>query len=427
MLIAWPAWDAELFFRINGIDSGILTAVMRTVTNVDNWIPFLLAAIIGLLWAGRTRPRLFPHEPGCRKRTFNSRNPRIVLLCLIVSTGLADQICYHFKHTVTRARPFLDEEIGHLVVYRGDVHGNRSFPSAHSANSAALAVTVALAYPALAAPALIVAFAVGFSRIYLGVHYPLDVLTGWGIGISSAVLLWLLFRKMLSRQGLIGFTNRFRIRQPSMSGPLPESWEETPMVSADGYRMTGLFRRGGDELVMMVHGLHGDIRLMIGPGDIFAAAGASVLAVPLRGHDGHPVPVTSGGPSEVYDVLGALKHADFLGYSRNRIIIYGSSMGGAAALKVTGLLDIPVAGVIAHGSYADFFGASRARLGAIRTWLLRMLIPRSPRNGLDHFRPLEYTGAASAASSVVFIHGSRDRISPVSSGREAAVLLPADH
>ena len=422
MLMAWPSWDTDLFFRINSFSSGILTGLMRTVTNVDNWIPFLLVAVVYLLWMGRTRPLWFPTQG--RRGVFGCRNPRIVLLCLVISTGLSDQVCYHIKHSVERPRPFLDPEIGHLVEYRGNVHGNRSFPSAHSANSSALAVTTALAYPPLAVPAFIVTLMVGFSRIYLGVHYPIDVLVGWSIGAACAILIWLLFRRMASRQGLIGFTNRFRTRQPYLHDPLPDGWVTSEMVSADGYRTEALFFRGNEDLVIMVHGLHGDVRLMTGPGQQFADTGVSVLVAPLRGHDGHPVPITSGGPSEVYDVLGAVKFADSLGYARDRTVIYGSSMGGSTAMKAAGLLGNPIAGVIAHGAYDVFFKASRRKLGAVRTFFLRMLIPSWTRRGLDLFRPLAYANAAPDGSVFVFVHGDSDSISPVSTGISMSEEFP---
>jgi undecaprenyl-diphosphatase len=67
-----------------------------------------------------------------------------------------------------------------------------SFPSGHSASAAAFATGVALESPALGAVALPVAAAVGFSRIYTGVHYPGDVLVGAavGAGIAAGTTRW---------------------------------------------------------------------------------------------------------------------------------------------------------------------------------------------------------------------------------------------
>ncbi len=105
----WPAWDRSVFLAVNGIDSGFLTAVMRFITNVDNWIPVLAAYILMLLWWGRTRPH--PSSGSRWKRAFAGRNPRVVLLCLIIATAGSDQICYHLKRDVGRARPCFERAL----------------------------------------------------------------------------------------------------------------------------------------------------------------------------------------------------------------------------------------------------------------------------------------------------------------------------
>lgn len=414
----WPGWDRSLFFAVNGIDSRFLTAAMRFLTNVDNWIPFLMAGVAALLWMGRTRPN--SSEGGRWKRAFARRNPRVVVLCLILATAASDQTSYHIKRWAGRSRPCFDETTADLVEYRGEVYGNRSFPSAHAANSAALATVTSLAYPPLAPFAVIIAFLVGFSRVYLGVHYPLDVLTGWGIGAAAGLMIWVIFRGMASRQGIIGFTNRFRYRQPT-SGRTPcRPWEPVDLHSLDGYLMKGYLRDGGSRLALVVHGLHEDIEAMVRPGNILAGMGLSVLLVPLRGHDGHPVPVTSGGPAEACDIAGALLHAELiLGYDRDMIVIYGSSMGGAASIKLAGLLGHGVAGVIAHGSYSDFFRSAEGRLGKAGTFLLKLFLPPGVRNGLGSFRPEDYPGPWHN-TRFAYITGELDSICPPETSEELA-------
>ncbi len=414
----WPAWDRSVFLAVNGIDSGFLTAVMRFITNVDNWIPVLAAYILMLLWWGRTRPH--PSSGSRWKRAFAGRNPRVVLLCLIIATAGSDQICYHLKRDVGRARPCFDESISMQVSYRGDVYGNRSFPSAHSANSASLAAVTAFAYPPLAPFVFLLSALVGFSRIYLGVHYPVDVLAGWCIGMLTALCTWLIFRRMASRPGLIGFANRFRYRQPA-DCPLPAApWQPVNVESLDGYKMKGYFLRGGSDLAVVVHGLHENIGSMVHPGELFGKIGFSVFLVPLRGHDNHPLPVTCGGPAEVYDLAGVLDHVrDSMGFDRSRTLIYGSSMGGAVAQKVSGLLGDGVAGVISHGVFRNFFEASVVRMGRLRTAILKLFLPRGVSNGLKVFMPCDYIGQP-LKTRFVYITGTRDRISPPETGLRMA-------
>jgi undecaprenyl-diphosphatase len=64
----------------------------------------------------------------------------------------------------------------------GDIPTSASFPSGHASTAFAAAVAVSVLVPAWRRPALCVAALVGFSRIYLGVHYTLDVLAGALLG-----------------------------------------------------------------------------------------------------------------------------------------------------------------------------------------------------------------------------------------------------
>jgi undecaprenyl-diphosphatase len=86
------------------------------------------------------------------------------------------------KKVVKRPRPFrvLDGFV-HLIV-PSDFF---SFPSGHTAGAFVVALSVAHYYPWLAIPAYLWAGLVGFSRIYLGVHYPTDVLAGACLGFLS--------------------------------------------------------------------------------------------------------------------------------------------------------------------------------------------------------------------------------------------------
>lgn len=94
------------------------------------------------------------------------------------------------KHLFNRTRPFLkNTEIEPLI----RTPSSSSFPSGHSATAASGALALSLVYPVLTPVFLLGGGMIAYSRIYLGVHYPLDVLAGVLIGAAVAAPLAFLF------------------------------------------------------------------------------------------------------------------------------------------------------------------------------------------------------------------------------------------
>jgi undecaprenyl-diphosphatase len=75
-----------------------------------------------------------------------------------------------------------------------------SFPSGHAATSFAAATTLSLAFPRFAPFLYVLAAAVSFSRVYVGVHYPLDIFGGAVLGVLVAVVLQLLVSRRARRR-----------------------------------------------------------------------------------------------------------------------------------------------------------------------------------------------------------------------------------
>lgn len=105
------------------------------------------------------------------------------LLVPWISVALSWTLAEATKHLFNRARPFVsDTSVAPLI----KTPSSSSFPSGHSATAAAGALALSVTYPVLV-PVLFPAAALTvLSRVYLGVHYPLDVLAGILIGLFAA-------------------------------------------------------------------------------------------------------------------------------------------------------------------------------------------------------------------------------------------------
>jgi membrane-associated phospholipid phosphatase len=115
-----------------------------------------------------------------------------VLGLTIVAVALADASAIGLKTAFDRERPpSRYPEPDPLVPVPNDA----SFPSGHAATSFAAATILSFAFPRLVLPLFVLAVAVGFSRIYVGVHYPLDIAGGAAIGAFVAFILRFLVRR----------------------------------------------------------------------------------------------------------------------------------------------------------------------------------------------------------------------------------------
>ena len=114
------------------------------------------------------------------------RRPRRLPVTALLAAGafaVASVTTSAVKAASGRARPPIGDPGFSALI---DLPGDASFPSGHAATAFAAAGVVAIRYPALRVPLLALAALIALSRVYLGVHYPLDVLAGAALGLLIA-------------------------------------------------------------------------------------------------------------------------------------------------------------------------------------------------------------------------------------------------
>jgi undecaprenyl-diphosphatase len=114
-----------------------------------------------------------------------------VLFMTVLAVAVADWSATGLKALIDRPRPPLRYPEPKTLV---PLPNDGSFPSGHAATSFAAATMLSFAAPRLAPFLLLLAAAIAYSRLYVGVHYPLDVIGGALLGLVIATSLRLLVR-----------------------------------------------------------------------------------------------------------------------------------------------------------------------------------------------------------------------------------------
>ena len=184
MLINLLDVDRYILSFFNGSESVFVDGVVTILTSGFTWVLLYLVLFYIVIKNNDTMSQI-GITIGC------------VLLCLLFADGLADGIV---KPLVARPRPLNDPFIKHTIdIVAGSYDRQYSFFSAHAANTFSLAIFFSLLFRRKAITVVLVAWSLlnCWTRLYMGMHYPSDIVVGllWGFCVGGGVCS--LFRRRL--------------------------------------------------------------------------------------------------------------------------------------------------------------------------------------------------------------------------------------
>ena len=163
--------EMEILYGIQGIHTEVLNKIMIFLSTIGN---------AGICWIFLSLTlSVIPRTRKCG----------ITMLCAMALTFLTGNII--LKNLIARQRPCaVDTSVALLIPFPSEY----SFPSGHTSNGITASVTLFLYYKKAGVIAILAALMIAFSRLYLFVHYPTDILGGIILGIIDACVIYYIFK-----------------------------------------------------------------------------------------------------------------------------------------------------------------------------------------------------------------------------------------
>lgn len=174
--------DTQLFLFLNGLHTPFFDVLFEYFSGRFFWIP--LYALLFVIATLKLKWKMM-----------------YFILAVVVLIFLSDKISvYWFKEVFMRYRPCHNNDIAHLIHLVDGCGGKYGFVSSHAANTFALAAFMGIIlrkhFPKMLFWMLIWATVVSYSRIYLGVHYPADIVVGGMLGILIGYAVAFILKKL---------------------------------------------------------------------------------------------------------------------------------------------------------------------------------------------------------------------------------------
>ena len=177
--------DTDLFLFLNQFYNNFFDIIMKQISAKLIWVP-LYSIVLFFLY-----------------KKFKLKKTILLLFFFALLITLTDQTSVHlFKNVFQRLRPCHNPEIQQLTHFLSLPGSKFGFVSSHAANSFAFAFLSLLLFRNKNYTIFILtwAFVVSYSRIYLGVHYPLDIIGGAALGIFISILIYRIIEPWIKKE-----------------------------------------------------------------------------------------------------------------------------------------------------------------------------------------------------------------------------------